>query len=312
MNAIGIVTCARDIHARAVQVELEQKFKNTCHIFSVDTIRDQGGCSWSLHHDSSPTLATDVGEIIDIRSLGALWMRRRGRRKSFGYSGLTDSPYWEFVAANDDSAVSGILAQEFKGAWVDNPGAITAAENKITQLSVARKVGLRSPATLVSQNPEQIIRFHEEHGGEIIVKSLRSVGATQPTRRVTKELLKDDASMRLCPAIYQEAIEGTEHLRVHIFGRHSFAAIIKSEELDWRRNSYVETRQFSLPSHLEEKLRNILSSLRLSMGIFDLKISKEGEYVWLEVNPQGQFLFMEGLSGIALTNAVAQHLREQA
>ena len=48
--------------------------------------------------------------------------------------------------------------------------------------------------------------------------------------------------------------------------------------------------------------------LGLAMGVVDLKLDGDGEPVWLEVNPQGQFLFVEGLSGVPLTRALAEFL----
>jgi hypothetical protein len=51
--------------------------------------------------------------------------------------------------------------------------------------------------------------------------------------------------------------------------------------------------------------------LNLRMGIFDLKVSDDGP-VWLEVNPQGQFLFLEGITGVDLTTLFAKFLAESA
>jgi hypothetical protein len=45
--------------------------------------------------------------------------------------------------------------------------------------------------------------------------------------------------------------------------------------------------------------------------VFDLKLSSNGA-VWLELNPQGQFLFAEGLSGLPLMAAMSNYLRDEA
>jgi hypothetical protein len=59
-------------------------------------------------------------------------------------------------------------------------------------------------------------------------------------------------------------------------------------------------------------LRAILHELGLAMGIFDVKLTDDGEPVFLEVNAQGQFLFVEGLCGIPLADIFADFLHDQA
>ena len=48
------------------------------------------------------------------------------------------------------------------------------------------------------------------------------------------------------------------------------------------------------------------------MGIFDLKLDEGVEPVWLELNPQGQFLFLEGMTGLPLAQAFAEFLVAEA
>jgi hypothetical protein len=46
------------------------------------------------------------------------------------------------------------------------------------------------------------------------------------------------------------------------------------------------------------------------MGIVDLKMTQNNNFVWLEINPQGQFLFVQGLSGLNLISHFARFLYE--
>jgi hypothetical protein len=62
---------------------------------------------------------------------------------------------------------------------------------------------------------------------------------------------------------------------------------------------------------LEHRLSVLLTDLDLRTGVFDLKLDADGEPVWFEVNPQGQFLFIEGLGGLELTSAFADFLRAE-
>jgi hypothetical protein len=49
------------------------------------------------------------------------------------------------------------------------------------------------------------------------------------------------------------------------------------------------------------------------MGIIDMKLDSDGRPVWLEVNPQGQFLFLEGMCrDLPLTQLFAEFLMREA
>jgi hypothetical protein len=47
------------------------------------------------------------------------------------------------------------------------------------------------------------------------------------------------------------------------------------------------------------------------MGVLDLKLLQGTTPVFLEVNPQGQFLFTEGLGGLELTSAFTEFLYQE-
>jgi hypothetical protein len=129
---------------------------------------------------------------------------------------------------------------------------------------------------------------------------------------VRSQHLESDDSLSLCPTIYQEYIPGTRHIRVCYFGENTYTAMIESPELDWRQSLNVPVSEHRLDEETKRKLRAVLDSLKLKMGIFDLKLTENGDAVWLEINPQGQFLFIEGLSGMPLTAIFAQFLYDEA
>ncbi|HYO16042.1 MAG TPA: hypothetical protein VE685_22815 [Thermoanaerobaculia bacterium] len=51
-----------------------------------------------------------------------------------------------------------------------------------------------------------------------------------------------------------------------------------------------------LSGDLCSEIGNVLELLQLRMGVFDLKIRSDGTPVFLEVNQQGQFLFLDAVS----------------
>ena len=105
-------------------------------------------------------------------------------------------------------------------------------------------------------------------------------------------------------------------LRITVIGRHVFGAKVLSQQtesgrLDWRR-SYHELRiePCDIPEHLADRCREVLARLGLVFGCFDFVVTPESEFVFLEVNEGGQFLFVESYSGLPLLDAFAEFLAQ--
>jgi hypothetical protein len=128
------------------------------------------------------------------------------------------------------------------------------------------------------------------------------------TRLLDDVSAMDERSFSLCPALYQEYIPGTQHIRLNCFGDRSYAATIESDLLDWRPDLRVPVRPYAVPRSLHRRVRATLDALDLRMGVVDLKVTPEGEVIWLEVNPQGQFMFLEALTGMPLAGYFADYL----
>ncbi|MBK8209094.1 MAG: hypothetical protein IPK78_03240 [Rhodospirillales bacterium] len=111
---------------------------------------------------------------------------------------------------------------------------------------------------------------------------------------VSDEILAEEA-IRICPAIYQEFIPGTRHLRISCFGDALHAAMLETEALDWRYTMDAHVTRFELDGNTACRIRRVLTELGLRMGMVDMKLDDAGIPVWLEVNPQGQFMFLEGM-----------------
>jgi glutathione synthase/RimK-type ligase-like ATP-grasp enzyme len=313
---IGIVTLHEDLHAHVIRDEIRDRHGARCVILESDEVARSGALNWSPHEDCAPTLPVEGGDRVDVRELDAIWWRRpSGRPWDPSRPGLEEivEPEALAVVRNDCLAgFQGVLLSEFGGVWVSHPDATRRAENKLVQLRVASQVGLRVPRTLVSQDPEAIRAFCARQ--PTIVKTLAgAVGVPLVAHEVRPEILEDDEALRLSPAIYQERIEGRDHLRVHVFGSTIVSAHLRCDELDWRIHlDRTEVEPHDLPADVERRLRRFMQVLDLRMGVFDIKIDTHGEMVWLEVNPQGQFLFIEGMSDMRLAAACGEFLYRTA
>jgi glutathione synthase/RimK-type ligase-like ATP-grasp enzyme len=305
---IAIFSLQDDLHALVIRKALEERFGVSCSFIVTNGISGGGGLTWSTDQRYGPSLLTHEGKAIDPRSIDLIWWRRTNYSQ-IAPQGLENPVDLDLINNDCRESLVGMLWTEFKGVWVNEPSATRFAENKLVQLQAAVRMGFRTPRTLVSQDPGAIRRFSGQLHNDVIVKAVKgTIKAPVLTTRLHAELLCNDEALRMSPAIYQELIPGNRHLRVQCFGEEVLAAAIDCDALDWRPFLDSPAVPYRLPDQTEQRLRAILVALGLKMGVFDFKLDEQGEPVWLEVNPQSQFLFVQGMSGLNLEDAFCRFL----
>ncbi len=252
-----------------------------------------------------------------LNEISGLWYRRvRSPEK------LADmaTGVHEFCVRESRAAVLGtLLSRSFRA--MSPPPNVWAAEHKLFQLAAARSCGFRIPETLVTNDPREIRNAFEQFHGQMIVKPVRSGFVEDPlpravyTSQVLEEHLTEIDSARWCPAIYQPLVRKHCDVRVTIVGSRIFAAEIDSQtdpaaSVDWRKTTDAKLphRRVTLPDELSRALTALLSVLGLAFGAIDLIRTPSDEYVFLEINPNGQWLWLEDLLGFRISEAVATWL----
>jgi len=306
MADMAIVTLEGDIHAYLVRQAMSETYGIDVAIVAADRIPAAGGVAWDNENPAATTLPTEGGGTVDISRLRLVWWRRcHGRPEVPDH--VTDRAMRQLVVKDSRAATRGAFLAAFGGTWLSDPYATERAQNKLLQLRIAREVGLTVPRTLVSSDPSAIREFTRAMGGRVIGKTLTGLlGTGLEAGRIRSDSLTDENELRLSPTIFQEEVAGTDHLRVQVFGSDVYAAKISSAALDWRLAGDMQVQPATVSEALQDALRAVVDRLGLRMGIFDLKIRPDGSIVFLEINPQGQFLFVEGMSDMPLTAAFAR------
>jgi glutathione synthase/RimK-type ligase-like ATP-grasp enzyme len=138
------------------------------------------------------------------------------------------------------------------------------------------------------------------------------------TSAVTAEDLNADDEILACPVIFQSRIETHFDLRVTVVGNQVFAARIflrnrTQHDLDWRRTDptrlYYERHVLS--PELESKCTKLVAAMGLTYGALDFVVTPQGEHVFLELNPAGQWGWIEQALGFPITNAILDRLTEE-
>jgi ATP-grasp ribosomal peptide maturase len=202
--------------------------------------------------------------------------------------------------------------------WLNNPACIARAEFKPAQLLAAKHAGLCVPETIITSDPAEARKFADTVGN-VLYKPFSSNGISEAGKRrmlyatlIAGEELSDP-SIRLTTHLFQEWIEHDYAVRLTVVGGQFYAASIHAQSqaavVDWRSDygalSYeiVET-----PQHVRSGVRKLMSNLGLHFGALDFLVTPEGSWVFLEINPNGQWAWIEDETGLPIAAAIADAL----
>jgi glutathione synthase/RimK-type ligase-like ATP-grasp enzyme len=313
-GAILIVSHAHDTHALHVLERLRQRGADA-HLF--DTGRLPRETRLTIAHDPNGWSASAFGdgEEIDLTNVRAVWWRRP---QPFAlHAELIGPEDQAFALAETAAAVAGLWAL-LDAEWINDPDKDERAARKAWQLRVARECGIPIPRTLITNDPARARMFIESEDGNVVYKAFQGSERTWRETRVLKPAELDLVdSVRFAPIIFQQFVPAQADLRITIVGDRIFAAAIECGQsrypVDFRMDiEDVPITATDLPSSVEEKLRALMARLRLVYGAVDMRLTPEGEHVFLEINPAGQWLFVEARTGQSISEALADELVQLA
>jgi len=256
---------------------------------------------------------------ISTEEVQAVWMRRIWK-PNLGQE--LDPQFQEACIRESQATLSGLWDSLRKVRWVDDLERIKTAQNKQRQLRVASEVGLVIPRTLIANNPEAVREFFQEVKGKMVTKLLTALSYSMEytpfflyTSAVKEEDLLDADSLRYCPMVFQEEIPKQLELRVvfvrgNVFVGALDASVYGASKVDWRQPG-VEVgswQHHDLPDEIVDRLRALMSELGLLFGALDFILTPSGEYVFLEVNPTGEWGMLERDLELPISNAIAEAL----
>lgn len=248
---------------------------------------------------------------VDLTRIRSVYWRRPAW-PDFGHLGADDA---RFAGAQVRYGLGGTLYALDGPLWVNHPLRNAAADYKPHQLAVAQRLGFAVPPTVVTNCPDEARSFAASHD-QVIFKTLRwtpyqrdGVAVTGWADPVTEAEIGEGVTV--VPHLFQAVVDKAADLRVLIVGREVFVVRIESGMLDWRKDySALSYRVSSLPDRVETALLAYLDHFGLASGSFDLAVDKAGDLWWLELNPNGQWGWLEESTGLAMSAAFAELLTQ--
>lgn len=248
---------------------------------------------------------------IEANAISGIWYRR-----PFGYS--------QGNARHADNGGVAVLAElerraallgsldGFVGKAFNDMGRSRQANHKPTQLMRARTIGLAIPETLITNDPTAVRDFADSLNGQVVYKMFGSPPlGIYGTRPLEKEDMARLDRLKICPAIFQEFVDGDFDVRATVVGDKLFAARLVFD----RSGEHFDTRFLDaeivphvLPADIESKVVELVRSFGLVYSAVDLRYSDERGYVFFESNPEGQYLWTEIEADLQISHAIATEL----
>jgi ATP-grasp ribosomal peptide maturase len=209
--------------------------------------------------------------------------------------------------------------------WVNQPGRHADAGHKPRQLVAAARAGLDVASTLVTNEPAAVRRFatQSEPAG-VVTKMLGAPAIDEQggrrialTERLIPSHLEDLRGVELTAHQFQQWTSKREEARVIVIGSHVYGVAIRADSaaarVDWRAHyDSLSYAHIALPDDVERGVRAVMDQLNLVYGAFDFVITPQGRWTFLEVNPGGQFGWLEDETGLPLTATLADLLAQGA
>lgn len=271
---------------------------------------------------SRRTLRDDRG-VVDGDAVRSVWLRRIW---SAALDDELDPLLRDGCLRESRAALLGFLEGLGDRRMINPLDAGERAENKLRQLRLARGLGLAVPRTIVTNDPAEVLAFHDALGGPMITKMLtpltQSMGGASAfvrTSLVRPEDLGDLEGLRHSPMVFQERIPKAYELRVVVVaapgGGRCFAGAIDATrsdagQVDWRGASPAQVgwRPGALPDEVADKLLALARALDLVYGAADVIVAPDGRHVFLEINPAGEWGMLERDLGLPIAAALADAL----
>jgi hypothetical protein len=261
------------------------------------------------------------GTVIDLDEVTAVWLRR-----PVPPAASTDvvDPVIRHYIDEEWREVTDDLMASLRCLWVPAPLAVVRTmQRKFHVLMRAHQLGFRVPECALTSRASDLFDLHRACHGNIITKQAGPTAFPRAfrhrliryTERVSARDLGYARNLWRSPIMVQENLGKRLEIRVTVVGEHVFAGEIDSQRThrtrqDWRRYDHANTtiRAHALPAAIESRCAALTAELGLVYSALDLVLTPDGEYVFLEINPAGEYGWMEDATRHPITEAVADLL----
>ena len=262
------------------------------------------------------TILDDGKKTVLDKQIRSIWYRRRVDPSLPSH---LDAGTRDFCNREARALLLGVIQSLVPLRWMSRPDLISKAEKKPYQLSLASRIGFAIPETLITNNSKAIEQWNQP---TMVAKAVSSGYIENPTGNlamftslVQTEDLEQLESLKLAPVIFQGYVDKVSDIRVTVVDEDVFAAEILSQEressrVDWRATDTPDLKhvEHDLPDDIRQLCLTLIKALGLKFGAIDLALTKDGSYIFFEINPNGEWLWIEDQLMFPISERIARWL----
>lgn len=257
---------------------------------------------------------------INLLNIKSVYFRRP--ELDIDRNNLTEGEF-NFIRSEIYYTLEGLYKILDKAYWVNSVYNIRNAENKIYQLLLAQKIGFSIPKSLITNVPTEAMKFYNQENQTCIIKPIKTglvEGKNEEGVIFTNEIkLTENNSKRIssCPSYLQGLIKKKGDLRVTVVGDKLFAAFIDSQKgdtskIDWRKTTKpLAHKKYELSKKVSLKCLDLLKKLKLNFGALDFIVTEKNKLIFLEINPNGQWAWIEKKLNYPISKQLSKLLIEK-
>ena len=241
---------------------------------------------------------------LDPSIVKVVWLRHFYLNlASFGIDRLS----YQFSLEQWDSAFK-IFLSEINGKWINEINNTNNAYDRLNHSHIARNLGFNIPNTLFTNDSQDAIKFYHDNDKDIIIKALHNHFVEFPngdiysmfSHTVREEDLKRINQLEYAPCIFQRRIKKKHEIRTTVVGEEIFVTklesqITKNAEDDIHRCVLKNLPKISIEMDkiFTERCKELVKSMGLSYAALDFIVDYNGDLIFLEVNPIGDWYWIE-------------------
>lgn len=266
------------------------------------------------------------GAEISSYEITAVWLRRAYAELTLEEQKLSQNDTnFKIWLGEWNSTLTGLYTSLKHLFWLNNISNALKGDNKYYQMQLAKEIGFEMPKTIVSNNKKDLVNFTKLHK-DVIVKLMRQdlyedesgKACGFYTNRINLDKIESFGNTDENPIILQNYIQKAYEVRYTVVGNKHFVCKIESQKSkianeDWRRYDIAQTPHLAInpPKEIKEKVDLLMAKMGLAYGALDFIVTPDGKWVFLEINCSGQWLWIEDLTGLEISLAIANLLNRK-
>jgi ATP-GRASP peptide maturase of grasp-with-spasm system len=276
------------------------------------------------------------GEVVNLSEAKACWWRRGGisersftvekKRRLFEADGMDLSRFItgdaNIISKESIRLVEYIYDNIYRNCPV-NLGRPTFNLNRLIVLDIAKKNGLVVPDFNIVNSHEQLCKTTETFNGCVtkaiadgLVDVLGNNRFHTYTELVEEDLIEHPTNYTFFPSLLSSLVNKKKEIRTFYIDGDFYSMSINSQldkqtMIDFRKYNYSvpnKTEPFNLPKEIETKMTSVFKELDLNCGSIDFIHDKNNNYIFLEINPVGQYGMVDRPCNYNLDKKIANYL----